>query len=113
MKVNEKISFGTLKGLIRRATDTEKLHTADEWLRGNKMISFLEYQELRILWNTMYMEHGSYDVILRAGTVKHLFASGTYMNMVRLCESYDYEFDNGNGFLWEMEIHESGTVATV
>lgn len=107
MKVNENISYETLKGLISRATDNEKLWIADEWLRGNKVVTIPQYQEIRKIWNDMFKKYGTWKVIIRCGSVKHDYASGTYKEMLRLCEDYGWQHNHNNGCMWDMEITEA------
>ena len=104
MKVNENISYETLKGLITRATDNEKLWIADEWLRGNKVVTIPQYRKLRELWNMMFRKYGTWQVIIRCGTVKHHYASGTYNQMVSLCRDSHWKHNHNNGCMWDMEV---------
>lgn len=101
------ISYETLKALIGRATDSHKLWIADEWLRENKTISIPEYQQLRKFWNTMYKRYGTWKVIIRCGTVKHDYASGTFTEMLQLCRDSHWRHNHNNGCWWDMEITEA------
>jgi len=107
MKVNENISYETLKGLISRATNTERLWIADEWLRGNKVVSIPEYQKLREYWNTMFQMYGTWKVVISCGTVKYDYATGTYQEMYKLCKDSRWRHNHNNGCWWDMEITEA------
>ena len=105
MKVNPNISYETLAGLIGRATDDEKLMTADDWLRGNKVISIQQHQRLRSLWENMVKKHGTHCIIISWGRVKHKYVSGlTYKEALQMCENDHWEANPNNGCIWDMEI---------
>ena len=107
MKVNENISYETLKGLISRATDNEKLWIADEWLLGNKVVTIPQYRRLRELWHTMFRKYGTWKIIIRAGSVKHDYATGTYGQMLQVCKDSHWQHNHNNGLMWDMEITEA------
>jgi hypothetical protein len=104
MKINENISYATLKGLSERATDTEKLWIADEWLRANKQVSIPQYRVLRSIWNIMCKKYGTWKVIIRCGSVKHQYATGTYDEMYQLCKDSHWRHNHNNGCWWDMEL---------
>lgn len=107
MTVNTKISYETLKGLISRATNSERLWIADEWLRDNERISIEEYQQLRKFWNTMFKNYGTWKVIITCGSVKYDHASGSYKEMYKLCKDSHWRHNHNNGCVWDMEITEA------
>ena len=76
MEANKGISYEALKGLIERANTTERLRIADNWLRGNETISIPQYRTLRDIWWKMGRKYGTHRIIIRAGNVKHTYATG-------------------------------------
>lgn len=107
MKINEMLNFEALKGLIGRSNTDERLCIADEWLRANKAISIPQYQSLRELWNDMVTKYGSHRIIIRCGTVKHVYATGlSYKQALRICKDSNWTHNYNNGCEWDMEIDE-------
>ena len=107
MKVNTEISYEALKGLISRSTTDERLCVSDKWLRGNKVITIPQYQELRELWNKMVMKYGHWRIIITCGTVTHVYASGlSYKEALRVCRDSRWQHNHNGGLLWDMEIEE-------
>ena len=107
MKVNGKIGFEALRGLILRATDNEKLWIADEWLRGNETISMEQFHELRDIWNKMFRKHGTWKVVVSCGSVHYDYVRGTYAEMFRVCKDSNWRHNHNNGCVWDMEIVEA------
>ncbi len=107
VKVNTNISFETLKGLISRATDSEKLWVADEWLRENKAISVEQYHELRDVWNKMFRKFGTWKIVISCGSVHYDYAWGTYSDLLKVCEDSHWEHNYNNGCVWDMELEEA------
>ena len=98
-------SYESLKGLMGRANTQERLQIADAWLRGNKSVTVEQYQTCREIWNRMYEQFGSWKIIIRAGSVKHQYASGlSFQEANRVCEDSDWQIDYNGGLMWDMEI---------
>lgn len=107
MKVNRNIDFETLKGLISRATDSDRLWVADEWLRENNVIDAMQFQELRDVWNKMFRKFGTWKIVISCGTVHYDYAKGTYYEMLQVCKASHWRHNHNNGCVWDMEIEEA------
>lgn len=107
VKINKGISFETLKGLIGRATDSERLWVADEWLRENEVISVQQFHELREFWNKMFRKFGTWKIVISCGKVHYDYASGSYSDMLRVCEDSNWRHNHNNGCEWDMELEEA------
>jgi len=107
MKVNENISYETLRGLISRATDNEKLWIADEWLRENKVVTIEQYRSLREFWNVMFRKYGTWKIIIQSGSVKYDYAIGTHRQMLQVCKASHWHHNHNNGLVWDMELTEA------
>lgn len=107
MAINQNITFEALRGLMQRANTQERLVIADEWLRANKRVSIPEYHICRDIWWKMYKRFGMYRIIIRAGSVKHVYASNlSFGEAYRVCKESHWKHNHNNGLMWDMEIDE-------
>lgn len=108
-KINENISFETLKGLILRANNDERLQIADEWLRANKAISIQQFQELREVWDGMVRKYGKHEIVISCGSVKMIYAKNlTLAEAIKACKDSRWRIRHNNGCWWDMEIDWQG-----
>ena len=103
--MNPSISYEKLLGLIRRANNDEKLLIADEWLRGNKVISSEQFHVLREEWNKMHKLHGVFKIVISCGSVKMDYMTGlSYKEALKTCQDAHWKHNYNNGCVWAMDI---------